>query len=248
MGKTHEALERAEKEYQASLPKVSREPDTTPGTKAPQQAFYQVDTDRYQDLKVNLLTRYPDTPIKTILFTATTHGDGASTTAINFATALAKECQLKVLLVDVNLRTPSLHEVFHIDENKGLSNFLSNSGKIPGHIHKVGPGGFYVLPCGSNHSGPVSLFESARFDRFLKTMRERFDYVILDAPPFSQFSESRVICSKVDGVILVLKSGTTRRQVALRIKKELEDSGGKLLGVVMNKRKYYIPRWIYKRL
>ena len=248
MGKTHEALERAEKEYQASLPKAAREPDTASGTKAPQQAFYQVDTERYQDLKVNLLTRYPDKSIKTILFTATNHGDGASTTAINFATTLAKDCQLKVLLVDVNLRTPALHEVFHIDENKGLSNFLSNSGKIPGHIHKIGPGGFYVLPCGSNNSGPVSLFESARFDRFLKTMRERFDYVILDAPPFSQFSDARVICSKVDGVILVLKSGTTRRQVALRIKKELEDSGGKLLGVVMNKRKYYIPRWIYKRL
>jgi hypothetical protein len=73
MGKTHEALERAEKEYQASLPKASHEPDTAPGTKAPQQAFDQMDMERYQDLKVNLLTRYPDTPIKTILFTATTH-------------------------------------------------------------------------------------------------------------------------------------------------------------------------------
>ena len=248
MGKTHEALERAEKEYQESLPKASREPDKARGTKAPQQALHQVDTERYLDLKVNLLTRYPDKSIKTILFTATTHGDGASTTAINFATTLAKDCQLKVLLVDVNMRTPALHEVFHIDQNKGLSNFLSNSGKIPGHIQKIGPGSFYVLPCGSNHSGPVGLFESARFDRFLKTMRERFDYVILDAPPFSQFSDSRVICSKVDGVILVLKSGTTRRQVALRVKKELEDSGGKLLGVVMNKHRYYIPRWIYKRL
>jgi protein-tyrosine kinase len=248
MGKTHEALERAEKEYQESLPKASREPYKAPGTKAPQQAFHQVDTERYQDLKVNLLTRYPDIPIKAILFTSSTHGDGASTTAINFATTLATDCKLKVLLVDVNLRTPALHEVFHIDQNKGLSNFLSNKGELLGNIHKVGPGGFYVLPSGGSHSGPVSLFESARFDRFLKTMRERFDYVILDAPPFSHFSDSRVICSKVDGVILVLKSGTTRRQVALRIKKELEDSGGKLLGVVMNKRKFYIPQWIYKRL
>ena len=124
MGKTHEALERAEKEYQASLPKASRELDTAPGTKAPQQAFYQVDTERYQDLKVNLLTRYPDTSIKTILFTATNHGDGASTTAINFATTLAKDCQLKVLLVDVNLKTHTLHGVLHIEENKGLSNLL----------------------------------------------------------------------------------------------------------------------------
>ena len=150
--------------------------------------------------------------------------------------------------MDVNLRTPSLHGVFTIDHIPGLSDLLSNSGKVTSRIKKVGPGNFYVLPCGGNHSGPVGLFESGRFDRFLKIIRERFDYVILDAPPVPAFSEARVICAKVDGVVLVLRSGKTRRQVALKVKKELEEAGGKLLGVVANRKKYYIPEFIYKRL
>jgi protein-tyrosine kinase len=248
MGRTHQALQKAEKQYRETLPKESREPGKATVLETPQQAFDQVDKERYQTLKVNLLNRYPDTPIKAILFTAASHGDGASTIALNFATTLAKDRKLNVLLIDVNLRTPGLHEVFHIDKQRGLSNFLSNNGRTPGSIHKIGPGGFYVLTSGSRHSVPVSLFESPRFDQFLKIMRQKFDYVILDAPPFLQFPDSQVICSKVDGVILVLKYGITRRQTAVRIKNEIESSGGKLLGVVMNKRKYYIPRWIYRML
>jgi Mrp family chromosome partitioning ATPase len=79
-------------------------------------------------------------------------------------------------------------------------------------------------------------------------MREQFDYVILDGPPLPRFSEIRVICAKVDGVVLVVKAGKTKREVALRAKKELEDAGGKILGVVINRRRFYIPEWIYKRL
>jgi Mrp family chromosome partitioning ATPase len=96
--------------------------------------------------------------------------------------------------------------------------------------------------------GALGLFESGEFDQFLKTVRKRFDYVILDAPPVPVFSEFRVLCSKVDGIVLVVKSDETRRQVALRAKKEIEAAQGNLIGVVLNKRKYYIPKWIYKRL
>ena len=248
MGKTYEALEQAEKEYQASREAPMAEPSPSGRPKPPKRASGRTAMERYQDLKTNLLTRYPDGSIKTILFTGTTHGDGSSTTAINFATTLARDCKLKVLLVDVNLRTPSLHEVFKIDKTSGLSDLLTNSGQMASPVRKVGPGNLYVLPCGGDHSGPVSLFESGRFEQFLKTMRESFDYVILDAPPVPAFSESRVICGKVDGVILVVKSGKTRHQVALRVKKELQEAGGKILGVVLNKRRFYIPEWIYRRL
>jgi capsular exopolysaccharide synthesis family protein len=248
MGKTHEALERAEKEYQTGRRAPSREPSPLGRAKAPRRTSNHTALERYEDLKTNLLTRYPGEAIKTILFTGTAQGDGTSTTAVNFAATLARNCQLRVLLVDANLRTPSLDDVFKIDRAPGLSDLVSNSGKSSSQIRKLGSGDLYVLPCGGNNSAPVNLFESSRFDQFLKTVRERFDYVILDAPPAPAFSESRVLSAKVDGVVLVLESGKTRRQVALRAKKELEEAGGKLLGVVINKRRYYIPKWIYKRL
>jgi protein-tyrosine kinase len=249
MGKTHEALERAQKEYAGGLP--DREPTLLKEAvqpPPPRRASNQAAMEWYQDLKTNLLSRYPDKSIKTILFAGTTHGDGSSTTAINFATTLAENCTKKVLLVDMNLRTPSLHEAYKIDHTFGLSDFLANNNGKKAEMKRVGPGNLYVLPCGGKNSGPVSLFESARFDRFLENMRKQFDYVILDAPPMPRFSESRVVCPKVDGVIIVLGSGKTRREVAIRAKKALEEAGGKVLGVVLNRRKFYIPNWIYKRL
>jgi len=249
MGKTHEALERAQKDYDDGL----FDKKTTPVQEAvpappPRRASNQAAMEWYQDLKTNLLSRYPDKSIKTLLFAGTTHGDGSSTTAVNFATTLAENCTKKVLLVDMNLRTPSLHEAYRIDRTFGLSDFLTNGNGKAAQIKKVGPGELYVLPCGGKNSGPVSLFESDRFNRFLDSMRRQFDYVILDAPPVPRFSESRVVCPKVDGVIIVLGSGKTRREVAVRAKKNLEEAGGKVLGVVLNRRKFYIPNWIYKRL
>jgi capsular exopolysaccharide synthesis family protein len=248
MGKTHEAREWAEKEYGEGLWGTSPEQQKVRVEQPPRRASNKAVMERYEDLKTNLFTRHPRKSIKTILFAGTTHGDGSSTTAVNFATTLAKNCQLKVLLVDVNLRTPSLHGVFSIDHVPGLSDLLSSRGEVTFRLKKVGSGNLYVFPCGGNHSGPVGLFESSRFDQFLKTTRESFDYIILDAPPVPAFSEARVICAKVDGVVLVLRSGKTRRQVALKVKKELEEAGGTVLGVVANRKKYYIPEFIYKRL
>lgn len=247
MGKTHEALERAEKEYGQSFLGPQPEAQKT-AVDQPRKARTPGNLECYQSLKTNLLGRYPNGAIKAILFAGTTHGDGASTTAINFATTMARDCQLKVLLVDFNFRTPSLHEVFKIDYPFGLTEVLKDGTEMMSKIMRVGPGNLYVLPCGRHRSMPASLFESGQFDAFLKNAREQFEYVIMDAPPVPRFSESRIICAKVDGVVLVVGSGKTRRQVALQAKKEIEDAGGKVLGVVLNRRKHHIPEWIYKRL
>ena len=126
---------------------------------------------------------------------------------------------------------------------------MMTNGDKPGfYIKKVEPGNLSVITAGSKLTGAVSLFESERFNKFLTAVRAVYDYIILDGPPVPSFSEARVICSKVDGVVLVVEAGKTREQVAVRAKKELEEAGGKVLGMVLNRRKYYIPEWIYKRL
>ena len=248
MGKTYEALEWAEKEYQASQQENLTEPAPRGKGRTPRRVSPHSGLERYQDLKTNMLNRYPEGTIKTILFVGTAHGNGASTTAINFATTLAKDCRLKVLLIDTNLRTPSLHDVFKIDQAQGLSDLVGGNGRVASPIKKVGPGNLCLLPCGGKHSDPVALFESNRFDRFLERMRERYDFVALDAPPVHGSAECRVLCSKVDGVVLVVESGKTRGPIALRAKMNLEEAGGNILAVVLNKKKYYIPEFIYRRL
>jgi protein-tyrosine kinase len=248
MSKTYEALERAEKEYQGRLIGDFPASQKRIVTVLPRRASDEATLSWYENLKTNLLTRNMERPLKSVLFTGTSGGDGTSTTAINFASSLVKDTGLKVLLVDANLRTPSLHEVFGVDHTNGLSDLLLKGGDSISRMKKIGATNLYIMPSGGNHSNPVTLFESSKFDKLLQITLSWFDFVILDAPPAIGFSEAKVICRKVDGVVLVLGSGTTRRQVALKAKTEIEEAGGKVLGVVLNKRKFPIPEWIYKRL
>ena len=247
MGKTHEALERAEKEFQENFLETPDDSHKAVVVKRPGKFPIQTTSDRYQEVKTKLVTCFPLGSVKTILFTGTAHGDGSTTTAASFAKTMAQYCRLNVLLIDANLRSPRLHEVFNVEYNQGLGDLLTNE-EENSLFKKVGHGNLFLIPCGKKNSGPLAIFESERFDKTLKLMREKFDYVILDAPPVSGYAETKVMGKKVDGVILVIESGKTRSQVAIKAKQELEDAGAKVLGVILNRRKHYIPDWIYKRL
>ena len=135
-----------------------------------------------------------------------------------------------------------------MEHNQGLSDLLTNEEEKSSLYKKVSHGNLCLIPCGKKNSEPMAIFESTRFDKTLKLMREKFDYVILDAPPVNSYAETKVMGKKVDGVVLVIESGKTRRQVATRAKHEMEEAGAKVLGVILNRRKHYIPEWIYKRL
>lgn len=249
MAKTYEALRKAENDYHVKIVSNDRDPiaEIAPPPKSFGKNFGALDY--YETLRTSLMARYQDKGLKTILFNGTDHGNGASTTAINFSTLLAKEYKRKVLLIEVNLRTPSFKQVFKMDDCFGLSEVLEDSRKLERAIQKVGPGKLYALMCGGGMmDGMVGVVDTSEFDQFLAGMRERFDFIIFDSPPVPIFSEFRILCRKVDGVVLVLDAMRTRRQAAVRAKKELQDAGAKLLGVIINKRKYYIPNWLYKAL
>jgi protein-tyrosine kinase len=254
MGKFYEAIQRFKKEYEGRLPRLldqfEKRPEEAAPPACPQSDCEGTDghEEYYEELKTNLISYHHTKSNKVILFLGTTHGDGASTTAINFSATLARDGQLNVLLIEANLRKPCLHEVFHVDPDQNQSGFPTDGNRTGKGFKKVGPENLYVVTPGSKIAGPLSLFESQRFWGFIKNMRTEFDYVILDGPPLPSFSESKIICNKVDGVVMVVEAGKTRKQVALRAKKEIEKAGGTVLGVVLNKRKYHIPKWIYKRL
>ena len=261
MGRTHEALLQAEEQYRKFFqPVLGKGPHVKPSqvssatrtrtdvVPTPRLAIQPKFIEYYDDLKTNLAARYPNGSVKTILFSATYHGVGCSTTAVNFAAALSKDPELKVLLAEVNLRTPSPHKVYKAASSLKLKDLLAGNTLQPMQFKRVMPWNFYVMTSGGNHKEPLRLLESGRFGQILKAVRHRFDFVILDGPPVLHFAESRVLSRMVDGTVLVIHSGGTRREVAMRAKQQLEDAGAKILGVILNKRRYYIPEWIYRRL
>lgn len=248
MGKIYNALERAGKEFEASrhgaVDHSGEELWLPPRKKAPAS----VSPNGWVELQNKLLSRYPQRPIRTLMFSGINHGIGVTTAVVNFSRAMVRNSARKVLIIDANLRTPNLHSLFNLDPADGLAEILAGNGIKVLRFNKVGEGELYAMTCGCDPSEIVGRFETKPFDALLETAIKKFDFTILDSAPITRYSETQAISPRVDGVVLVIEAGKTRQQVALRAKKELEDAGGKLLGVILNKRRYYIPNWIYKHL
>ena len=249
MGKTVQAFERAERESMplpsTAMPLLTQPPrsasGSTPDFESP--AF-----ERYEGLGHRVINLETPKPTKAIMFTGTGIGDGCSTSAINFAAALVLEYKRKVLLIDADLRNPVVHESFNIPRSPGLSDILDRKADFSRAIHEIASKSLYVLTCGTKPRLVSGLFENSEFENLLTEARQSMDYVVLDTPPVGIYPESRAISSRVDGSVLVIYSGRTRRQVALRAKQLLERSGAPVMGVLLNRRKYYIPEWLYARL
>jgi hypothetical protein len=238
MGKTHKALKRAESEYRKHLLRTSQATRLKGVVTSMRRASVRNYKDRYGDLKNNLLARSVDESLTSILFFNICEEDESEDHSFRFSASLAESLGMKVLFVDLNLWTLSLHEVFRIDHALGLSDLFSHSVKMSSQIKKVGPGNLYTVRLGREPSRFIEFFESCEFDQFLKKMGERFDYLILNAPVNASFQECRILCSKVDSVVLTLEHNTDACQIALGEKKtHLENSIDKLLGVVINKRR-----------
>ena len=246
MAKTHEALLKAEKEYKMNYLEPVRTEEKALVPASPKGELIGPTPEWCKEIKARLNTQYPDKAIKSIMFTGTSRGSGCSRTAVSFAMSLAKAFSHRVLLIDVNLKNPGVHKFFDGPETFALFDVFLNNHSI---VDKKTRERLFVITCNGDYTEDVDGFlGSDRFEKFLEKMHERFDYIILDGPPVISNPEIRYIGSKVDGIILMLESGKTRRHVAEKAKQEIERAGGQFLGVVLNRRKYYIPKWIYRRL
>jgi Mrp family chromosome partitioning ATPase len=239
MGKTHEALERAEKQYMKQLRAASREPIQKPMTSTLEKTSIKKNKNRYDDIKSSLLTRESAGSIKSVLFIDTSNGGKSSDHAIRFAASLTEDSRLKVGIVNLNLWTSSLQEVFKVDYDLVLSDLFSQNREKLSPLKKVGPGNLYRVSLEGNHSGLLDIIESGEFDQFLKNMYEKFNYLVLNATGINSYHQYRILCSKVDSVVLVLKSGKIARKIALNAKKYIENPEDKLLGVLISKTSSY---------
>ena len=203
----------------------------------------------FKTLRANLLMSYSETPHKVLLVTSPFPKDGKTTVAANLAVAMA-QMERRVLLVDADLRNPTLHRLSGIDHNAGLSTLLLQEAYEENMVQQVGRDTLSLVPAGPCPPNPSEMLGSERMQRFIEVARESYDTVILDTPPIFAVSDALVASSLVDGIIVVLRSGSTPRKHARRIlapfsdlqirqpvrrdRKDQEASMSKVLGVVMN--------------
>jgi exopolysaccharide/PEP-CTERM locus tyrosine autokinase len=192
-------------------------------------------TEEYRKLKsmVVKLTRSGNLH-NTIMVTSAVGGEGKSLTALNLAITLAQEYDHTVLLVDADLRQPSVHEYLGIEPKTGLSDCLTNGKDISLALIKTGIGRLTLLPSGSRVSDPVELLLSRKMRDLVKEMKHRYvdRYIIFDTPPVLPFAEAHSIGSVVDGVIFVVREGHAPMNSIKEAVGILK--GANILGVVYN--------------
>jgi capsular exopolysaccharide synthesis family protein len=202
---------------------------------------------QFRQLKVGLLNQYPDLRHKVIMVASSVENEGCTTTAVSLAKALVSDDNVKVLLIDGNLRSPSLHRVFGLNGKNGLSKMLRGQNDIKRVIKKTGIDNLFVVTSGES-AGLEDIKNFKLIYPLLDRFKSQFDFVVLDAPPVISDPDSISLSSKVDGVIFVMRAAKTRWEVAQEAIEQLRTAGAKILGGVLNKRKYYIPEAIYRRL
>lgn len=185
---------------------------------------------------------------KVVAFTAVEECAGCSSICAGAAEALAAQVDGPVCLVDANLRRPSLHEYFRIPNVKGLSDAVFSQGPVQEYVRKLPGEKLHLLPSGSKASRLSSALNSEQLRSRVSELRDQFAYVLIDAPAINGCSDAVLISKLADGVILVLESDATRREVARIAKENFESAGVRLLGAVLNKRTFPIPRFLYERL
>lgn len=175
--------------------------------------------------------------------------EGVSTITFNIAVSLSRNTDKRILLVDTNTRTPKLHSWLKMSsESPGIIDILNGDASFEDTLVRDQKRSFAFIPAGSKIKHPIVLFDGLGFDSFLSKARRHFDIILFDAPALQSGPETGLLARKLDGFIMVIEAERTRWEVAEYHKQQLIDSGVRFTGAILNKKKMFIPRLIYRLL
>ncbi len=190
-------------------------------------------SEAYRSLRTSLLYAKMDAPPTVILITSPGLADGKSTTCANLAVVLAQAGK-ETLVIDGDLRKPSLHRIFGVPNVSGMVNVLSGEHDLSEVCAEPFPG-LKMLSTGPIPPYPTELLSSGRFEELLGQARQLFDYVLVDSPPTELVSDPMIIAAQVDAVLLVLDSQGTSKGSLRKAVRNLEAVGANILGTLVNK-------------
>ena len=188
----------------------------------------------YRTLRTNIEFSSLDRSLHTLLVTSPSPNEGKSTTLANLAVTMA-QAEKKTILVDADLRRPSLHTLFGVGNEAGLTTmFVDSKSMQEPPLKDVGVPNLLLLPSGPLPPNPAELLGSKRMDSVLAALKERADMVLFDAPPVIAVTDAVVLGTRLDGVLLVIGAGQTKREHARRARELLEKVKVRVIGVALN--------------
>jgi capsular exopolysaccharide synthesis family protein len=184
----------------------------------------------YRTLRTNLMFSGLDRALRTLVVTSPTPGVGKSITVANLAVTMAQSGK-STLLVDCDLRRPRQHEIWGVDNALGLTSMVL--GEVEPPLVDVGVPNLWLLPSGPLPPNPADLLGSARMDEVISTLGEGADMLLFDTPPVIAVTDTALLATRLDGVLLVVRAGSTRRDHAQRAKELLERVNIRVVGAVI---------------
>lgn len=190
-------------------------------------------SEAYRTLRTNIDFSSIDEKLQVIMLTSAGPGEGKSTTTTNLAVTYAQS-ERKVLVIDADLRKPTMHHTFFKTNRWGLTNILTGQSSPEEVITSTHIPNLYLLPSGPIPPNPSEILASKRMTAFLDQMRSQFDMVVIDTPPALAVTDAQIVATRCDGVIMVIHSGKVKRDMAMKVKANLEHVKARILGVVLN--------------
>jgi non-specific protein-tyrosine kinase len=188
-------------------------------------------SEAYRTLRTNLSFYSLDEPLRTLVVTSPAPEEGKSTTIANLAVTMAQSGR-RTILVDCDLRRPSLHELFDVGNEEGFTTMVLDEATGP-VLKNTGVEKLWLVPSGPQPPNPADLLGSRQVDRVIGMLKEKADIVLIDAPPVIGVTDAAVLGAKVDGVLLVISAGKTRREHATRAKELLEKAKVRIVGATL---------------
>lgn len=187
----------------------------------------------YRTLRTNLGFASMDDPCRSILFTSTSPRDGKSTVASNLAVVMAQAGN-RVALIDADLRKPMQHKIFDVDNRQGLTSVLLREVEAEKAMHNGLVENLHVLTSGPIPPNPAEILGSERARQVLQQLLDEYDYVFIDSPPILAVTDSAILSTIVDGVVLVVNYAVTRNELAREAVEQFKKANARIIGVVLN--------------
>lgn len=187
----------------------------------------------YKTLRTNI--RFSGDDIKVVVLTSSVPNEGKSAVSFNLANSLAED-EKSVLYIDADIRKSVTVVRYGVDiETKGLSHYLTGQSKLEDVIYETDADNFSIIFTGQSAPNPSELLGNQRFKDLIAYAREHYDYVIIDCPPLGSVIDAAIVAKECDGAIIVIETDNASYKIVQRVKKQLEQSGCKILGAVLNK-------------
>lgn len=201
-------------------------------------------SEQYRTIRTNIQFSVADRPLRSIMVTSSAPAEGKSTTVANLAVVFAQQGK-KVLLIDADLRKPTVHYTFRKDNHIGLTNVLTKQATLQTAMKETDVENLFVLTSGPIPPNPAELLGSAAMEELLAEAYDQFNVVLFDTPPVLAVTDAQILANQCDGTILVVYSGKTDIEAAQKAKELLLAAKGKLLGVVLNQKKQKESNYYY---